>query len=154
MGCKLLLASMQDFRLIFFQVLVDIIGRKWAFNLTCFFSAVFGLSLGGCNTYNAFLVITACIGFGVGGNIPIDTTICLEFIPRNRRFLLALLSIFQPIGVVITCAVAYGFIPNYSCSPNFSEPNPLPSCHNVPDGEPCCRQADNRGWRYLMFTLG
>lgn len=117
-------------------------------------SAAFGLGLGGCNSYNAFLVVTAFVGFGIGGNIPIDTTICLEFIPQNRRFLLAMLSIFQPIGVVITCAIAYGFIPKFSCSPNFSEANPAPSCHNVAAGTPCCTRASNMGWRYLMFTLG
>lgn len=64
-------------------VLVDVVGRRWAFNLTCLISAAFGLGLGGCNTYNAFLVVTAFTGFGIGGNIPIDTTICLEFIPQN-----------------------------------------------------------------------
>ncbi|EGP82662.1 unnamed protein product [Zymoseptoria tritici ST99CH_1A5] len=135
-------------------VLVDIIGRKWAFNLTVLISGVFGMALGGCNTYTSFLVVTAFVGFGIGGNIPIDTTICLEFIPQNKRFLLALLSIFQPIGVVITSAIAYGFIPNYSCEPNFSEADPLPSCKTVADGTPCCSKADNMGWRYLMFTLG
>ncbi|KAF2170409.1 hypothetical protein M409DRAFT_19231 [Zasmidium cellare ATCC 36951] len=135
-------------------VLVDIIGRKWAFNLTCFITAVFGLGLGGCNTYNAFLVVTAFTGFGIGGNIPIDTTICLECIPQDRRFMLALLSIFQPIGVVITSVLAYAYIPNYSCSPNFSQPDPLPSCKNVADGQPCCTKDSNMGWRYLLFTLG
>lgn len=73
---------------------------------------------------------------------------------QNRRFLLALLSLFQPIGVVLCSAIAYGFIPNYSCSPNFSEANPLPSCHNVAAGTACCTRASNQGWRYLMFTLG
>ncbi|WPG99482.1 MFS general substrate transporter [Acrodontium crateriforme] len=135
-------------------VLVDIVGRKWAFNLTCLISAAFGLGIGGCNTYTAFLVVTAFVGFGIGGNIPIDTTICLEFIPQNRRFLLALLSIFQPIGVVVTSAIAYGFIPKYSCSPNFSESNPLPSCNTVGSGIRCCSKADNMGWRYLMFAIG
>lgn len=135
-------------------VLVDIVGRQWAFNLTCLISAAFGLGLGGCNTYTAFLVVTAFVGFGIGGNIPIDTTICLEFIPQNRRFLLALLSIFQPIGVVICSAIAFGFIPKYSCSPNFSEADPLPSCFNVPAGTACCTRKSNMGWRYLMFTLG
>jgi MFS family permease len=138
----------------FWGILVDIIGRKWAFNLTCLISAAFGLGLGGCNTYTAFLVVTAFVGFGIGGNIPIDTTICLEFLPQNRRFLLALLSIFQPIGVVITSAIAYGFIPTYSCRPNFSQENALKSCNIVPAGEPCCSRADNMGWRYLMFTIG
>lgn len=104
-------------------------------------------------------MVTAFNGFGIGGNIPIDTTICLEFIPQNKRFMLALLSIFQPIGVTICCAVAYGFIPNYSCTPDFTETNEeggflLDSCNVVPEGEPCCRKVDNMGWRYLMFTLG
>ncbi|KAF2143608.1 uncharacterized protein K452DRAFT_267822 [Aplosporella prunicola CBS 121167] len=132
----------------------DIVGRQWAFNLTVLFSSIFGICLGAPNTYSPFLVLTAFTGFGIGGNIPIDTTITLEFIPQNKRFLLALLSIFQPIGVVICSAIAYGFIPTYSCSPNFSEANPLPSCRNVPAGEACCRKSDNMGWRYLMFTLG
>ncbi|KAF2722605.1 MFS general substrate transporter [Polychaeton citri CBS 116435] len=137
-------------------VLVDIIGRKWAFNLTCMFSAVFGLALGGCNTYTSFLVVTAFVGFGVGGNIPIDTTITLEFLPQNRRFLLALLSIFQPIGVVVTSGLAYAYIPPYSCHPNFAsiDGTPLPSCRAVPAGEACCTKASNMGWRYLVYTLG
>lgn len=96
------------------------------------------------------------MGFGVGGNIPIDTTITLEFIPQNKRFLLATLSIFQPIGVVLCSAIAFGFIPTMSCSPNFSEANPLPSCNApglAPD-EACCSRSNNMGWRYLLFTLG
>ena len=72
--------------------------------------------------------------------------------------MLALLSIFQPIGVTICCAIAYGFIPNYSCTPDFTVTNAdglvLKSCNITPAGEPCCRKADNMGWRYLMFTLG
>lgn len=105
------------------------------------------------------MVVTAFNGFGIGGNIPIDTTICLEFIPQNKRFMLALLSIFQPIGVTICCAIAYGFIPRYSCDPDFTVTNPdgsfaLQSCNITPPGEPCCSRSDNMGWRYLMFTLG
>ncbi|KAJ4163130.1 hypothetical protein NW754_014553 [Fusarium falciforme] len=63
-------------------LLADIIGRRWAFNLTCLISSVFGLCLGASNSYNTFLVLTAFVGVGVGGNIPIDTTITLEFIPQ------------------------------------------------------------------------
>ncbi|RSM12479.1 hypothetical protein CDV31_006320 [Fusarium ambrosium] len=135
-------------------ILADIIGRRWAFNLTCLISSVFGLCLGASNSYNIFLVLTAFVGVGVGGNIPIDTTITLEFIPQNKRFLLACLSIFQPIGVVICSVIAFGFIPVYSCSPNFSEAEPLPSCNDNVTQTPCCSRADNMGWRYLLFTLG
>ncbi|KAF2010149.1 MFS general substrate transporter [Aaosphaeria arxii CBS 175.79] len=135
-------------------VLVDIIGRQWAFNLTVFIASIFGLCLGIPDSYDSILVLTAFVGFGVGGNIPIDTTITLEFTPQNRRYLLPLLSIFQPIGVVICSVIAYGFIPNYSCAPNFSEPNSLPACSKAQPGQDCCTKASNMGWRYLLFCLG
>lgn len=136
-------------------VLVDVIGRKFSFNLTVFIACVFGTCIGAPSTYNAILVLTAFTGFGVGGNIPIDTTITLEATPQNKRYLLPLLSIFQPIGVVICSVLAYGFIPNWSCSPNFSEGDrALPACGAVTLGQACCSREDNMGWRYLLFTLG
>ncbi|PWI67708.1 hypothetical protein PCL_02629 [Purpureocillium lilacinum] len=138
----------------FWGFMSDIVGRRWAFNLTCLFSCVFGLCLGASNNYTTFLVITAFVGFGVGGNIPVDSAIFLEFVPHNRRFLLACLSVFQPLGVVICSAIAFGFIPTYSCSPNFSEKNPLPSCRTAETGTPCCSRSNNMGWRYLLYTLG
>lgn len=61
-------------------LLVDVVGRQYAFNLTCLMSSVFGLCLGAPFNYNGTLVLTAFLGFGVGGNLPIDTTICLEFL--------------------------------------------------------------------------
>jgi MFS family permease len=134
--------------------LVDIIGRQWAFNLTVLTASIFGLLLGVPDSYGAILVFTTITGFAIGGQIPIDTLITLEFTPESERYLLPLLSIFQPLGVVICSAIAYGFIPVYSCSPNFSEAHPLPSCSNVSPGQPCCTRSSNMGWRYLIYTLG
>ena len=128
-------------------ILVDIIGRYWAFNFTVLTASIFGLCIGAPNTYNAVLVLTAFIGIGIGGNIPIDTTITLECLPQGRRWLLPTLSIFQPLGVVMCSAIAYGLIPGNICSPDSS-------CATVPAGQPCCRKEDNRGWRYLLFTFG
>lgn len=65
-------------------VLVDIVGRKWAFNMTVLISSVFGLCLGVSNSYTTLLALAAFVGFSMGGNIPIDTTIALEFTPRRR----------------------------------------------------------------------
>lgn len=132
-------------------ILVDVIGRRWAFNLTVLIACTFGLCLGVPDDYNTILVLTALTGFGVGGNIPIDTTITLEFTPESKRYLLPLLSIFQPLGVVICSIMAYGFIPVHSCSPNFSEVGPLPSCKNVGIEVACCKKEDNVGWRYLLY---
>ena len=129
-------------------VMVDIIGRRWAFNFTVLCTSVFGLCLGAPSSYNAILVLTAFVGFGIGGNIPIDTTICLEFLPMDKRWLLPTLSIFQPLGVVICSAIAYGFIPFHSCA---ADAKP---CNQVPAGQFCCTKSSNYGWRYLLFTLG
>lgn len=131
----------------FWGIVVDIIGRYWAFNFTVLISSIFGLCIGAPDTYTAVLILTAFVGIGVGGNIPIDTTITLECLPQNRRWLLPTLSVFQPLGVVICSAIAYGFVPNYTCT------NTTP-CSQVGPGEDCCRKSDNMGWRYLMFTLG
>lgn len=59
-------------------------GRRWAFNLTVLIASIFGLCLGAPSNYNGIIVLTAFVGFGVGGNIPIDTTITLEFLPKVR----------------------------------------------------------------------
>jgi MFS family permease len=79
-------------------VLVDIIGRRWAFNLTVAVQAVFGTMLGVLDAYTFIVALTFFVGFGLGGNVPIDATITLEFLPQKNRYLLVALSVFQPIG--------------------------------------------------------
>lgn len=166
-------------------ILVDIIGRKWAFNLTCLITSVFGLILV-CSSspyicrhmyiyipiftythdfcaiqaapkfnYNAICGIYFLASIGLGGNIPIDATIALEYLPQNRRNLVTLLSLWQPIGVVFASAVAYGTAakPSWRCNDS------LPSCVTIPDGQPrnsstCCTVDSNMGWRYLFIILG
>lgn len=85
---------------------------------------------------------------GLGGNIPIDATIALEFLPQSRRFLVALLSMWQPIGVVAASGIAYGTAAKYRCDVK------LPSCKAVARGEPCCTVSSNMGWRYNVIVLG
>ena len=129
-------------------ILVDIIGRWWAFNLTCLIASIFGILFGVPHQFIWLCVIASLIGLGIGGNIPIDATITMEFLPKKNRYLLASLSTFQPIGVVVCCFVAFGLIPAFSCD------SKLKSCNQVPYGDLCCESGSNRGWRYLMFTTG
>lgn len=87
---------------------------------------------------------------GLGGNIPIDATICLEFLPMRRRNLVALLSLWQPVGVVAASGIAYGTAAKYRCDND----GKLPSCRTVAAGEPCCSVSSNMGWRYEVIILG
>ncbi|KAK7187099.1 hypothetical protein DPSP01_004081 [Paraphaeosphaeria sporulosa] len=132
-----------------FGVLVDIIGRKWAFNLTCLITSIFGLLIAAPKyNYEAVCGIYFLASLGLGGNIPIDATIALEFLPQSRRNLVALLSLWQPIGVVAASGIAYGTAAKYRCDPT------LPACNAVGAGEACCSVSSNMGWRYEVIILG
>ncbi|MCO5566029.1 hypothetical protein L7F22_019704 [Adiantum nelumboides] len=49
-------------------ILVDVVGRRWSFYLTCLFSGVFGIATGGSNSFLTLRVLTAFVGFGVGAS--------------------------------------------------------------------------------------
>jgi hypothetical protein len=66
---------------------------------------------------------------------------------QSNRYLLIALSIFQPIGVIITSLFCWVLIPKYSCAVETA-------CSAVAAGEPCCTKAENYGWRYTMFLVG
>ncbi|KAL1601526.1 hypothetical protein SLS60_006441 [Paraconiothyrium brasiliense] len=132
-----------------FGLLVDVIGRKWAFNLTCLITSVFGLLIAAPKyNYEAVCGIYFLASLGLGGNIPIDATIALEFLPQSRRNLVALLSLWQPIGVVAASGIAYGTAAKWRCDVD------LPSCKAVGAGEACCTVSSNMGWRYEVIILG
>jgi len=132
-----------------FGLAVDIIGRKWAFNLTCLITSVFGLLLAAPKyNYGAICGIYFLASLGLGGNIPIDATIALEFLPQRRRFLVALLSMWQPVGVIVASGIAYGTAAKWRCDTG------LPSCRAVAAGEACCSVSSNMGWRYNVIVLG
>jgi MFS family permease len=92
--------------------------------------------------YNAICGIHFLSCIGLGSNDPIDATIALEFLPQNRRFLVSLLSMWLPVGVVVASAVAYGATAKYQCHVK------------LPSGKPCCTVSSNMGWRYEFIVLG
>lgn len=150
-----------------FGIITDIIGRKWAFNLSCLITSVFGMLLVSPRSnppnvlpfsdsrkaaskfnYGATCGIYFLSCIGLGGNIPIDATIALEFLPQNRRFLVFLLGMWQPIGVVVASAIAYGTAAKYRCDVG------LPACNTVKPSEACCTVSSNMGWRYEVIVIG
>ncbi|RAL00566.1 putative sugar transporter [Aspergillus ibericus CBS 121593] len=132
----------------FWGIASDIIGRRPAFNLTLFICGVFGIAAGGAPTWIGACALYACMGLGVGGNLPVDGALFLEFLPFASGNLLTMLSVWWPVGQLIASLLAWAFIPNYSCS------SELPSCGSVASGVACCTKASNMGWRYLDYTLG
>lgn len=76
----------------------DIIGRRLAFNATLFLAGVFGLAVGGASSWTGVCGLYAALGVGVGGNLPIDGALFLEFLPSTRSNLLTVLSVSWPCG--------------------------------------------------------
>ncbi|KAL9600814.1 MAG: hypothetical protein Q9219_002952 [cf. Caloplaca sp. 3 TL-2023] len=105
----------------------DVIGRRLAFNATLFIAGVFGLAVGGGNNWVGTCGLFAALGVGVGGNLPVDGALFLEFLPFASSGLLTMLSVWWPVGQLISSLVGWGFLPNY---------------------------AEDKGWRYMNITLG
>lgn len=120
----------------FWGIASDVIGRRLAFNTTLFIGAVFGTAVGGADSWIGVCALFACMGLGIGGNLPVDGALFLEFLPFASGNMLTLLSIWWPVGALVASMIAWGLIPNFSCDPNN------------------CTKADNMGWRYFTFTLG
>lgn len=82
------------------------------------------------------------MGTGLGGNLPVDGALFIEFIPRNRQNLLTLLSIFWSFGNLVTASFGWSLLPRYSCN--------KATDHILHD----CQSHNNRGWRYVVFAHG
>ncbi|KAF9459012.1 major facilitator superfamily domain-containing protein [Collybia nuda] len=119
-------------------VMADLIGRKLSFNITLFLAGVFGIASGAAHNFTTFGALVACMGFGIGGNLPVDGALYLEHIPQSHQWTLTLLSAWWAIGQLIASVVAWGFIGNFSCD------------GATPIGQ--CMKADNMGWRYTLYV--
>lgn len=91
----------------------DILGRRIAFNATLLITAVFGLLASYAPTWPAVCALFALLGFGVGGNLPVDGALFLEFLPDAHSGLLTLLSVWWPVGQLASSLLAWFFIGNW-----------------------------------------
>lgn len=115
----------------------DIIGRRWAFNLTLLITGVFGLVAGASPNFTVLATFNALWSLGVGGNLPVDSAVFLEFIPGSHQYLLTIMSIWWALGQILASAVAWPLMANFSC-----------------DSSEGCTRSTNMGWRYFLFTMG
>ncbi|KAG6835635.1 hypothetical protein H0H93_016327 [Arthromyces matolae] len=124
---------------VFWGVGSDIWGRKISFNITLLLTAIFALAGGGSPNFVALSSFAAVWSIGVGGNLPVDSAIFLEFIPASHQYLLTVLSIWWALGQLLASLVAWPLIGNYSCA--LTTP-------------PNCPRSANQGWRYFLFAMG
>ncbi|GAA6010975.1 hypothetical protein JCM11491_005893 [Sporobolomyces phaffii] len=121
----------------------DAHGRLPAFNLTLFFTAVFGLASAFSPNFPTLCLALFCLGTGVGGSMPTDGTLFLENVPKTRHYLLTGLSVFFSLGAIVTSLLSVLIFPRFAC-------NSLPDANE----SPCDPRSEHRGWRVLLGCLG
>lgn len=121
----------------FWGFMADVIGRRPSWNITLFISAVFGIAVGGAPNFVALGALLSCLGLGLGGNLPVDGAMLIEFIPSTHQWILTFLSIFWCFGQLFAAFIGWAFITNYRCE----------TADN-------CPKSSNMGWRYTWFLLG
>ncbi|KAI0005637.1 membrane transporter [Xylariaceae sp. FL0662B] len=88
----------------------DIMGRRIAFNLTLLITSIFGIWAAYAPSWSAVCILFAFMGTGVGGNLPVDGALFLEFLPDASSALLTLLSVWWPVGQLVSSIFAWYFI--------------------------------------------
>lgn len=82
------------------------LSHRWSFNITLFLAGVFGLAAGGSPNFVTLASLLAVLGLGVGGNLPIDSAVFLDFVPGSHQYLLTILSIWWSIGQLVSALVS------------------------------------------------
>ncbi|KAL5318397.1 hypothetical protein ACEPPN_013457 [Leptodophora sp. 'Broadleaf-Isolate-01'] len=113
------------FGALFWGLSADIIGRRFAFNVSLFICSFFTIICGAAPNWIALATFIAFLGFGGGGNLIMDTTVFIEYLPSNKQWVLT--------------------PDKWNCSNPFDEAGLRIST---------CSKADNMGWRYVMYTSG
>jgi MFS family permease len=77
------------FGALFWGLSADIIGRRLCFNVSLFICSIFATVAGAAPNWIALSVFIAFLGFGGGGNLILDTTVFLEYLPSDKQWVLS-----------------------------------------------------------------
>ncbi|PHH62742.1 hypothetical protein CDD81_6730 [Ophiocordyceps australis] len=125
---------------LFWGCTADVIGRKYAFNVSLFMCAGSCIAAGAMPSWPTLGLFIALLGFGGGGNLIMDTTVFLEYLPSGKQWLLTLLACWWGLGQALTAFISWGFL--------------VPEKWNCSASGPECSRDHNRGWRLALYTGG
>lgn len=100
-------------------------GRRAAFNTTLFLTGIFGLAIPSSPSWLGVCGLSAALGTGVGGSLPVDGALFLEWLPAQKGGLLTFLSIWWPFGQLIASLIGWAFL----------------------------WKGNSEGWKYFIYTL-
>lgn len=68
---------------------------------------------GGAPNYASWATFNALLAFGAGGNLALDTTVLLEYLPHNKAWTVTLLAAWWGVGQTFAGFIAWGFLRKY-----------------------------------------
>ena len=95
---------------LFWGLSADIVGRRYAFNISLFICSAAAIVAGGMPNWPSLGFFIALVGFGGGGNLILDTTVFLEYLPGHKQWTLVFLAAWWGLGQSITGFFAWGFL--------------------------------------------
>lgn len=122
---------------LFWGFSADMIGRRRAFNVSLLICSIFAIVAGASPNWVVLGLFVCLSAFGAGGNLIMDTAVFLEYLPSKSQWLLTFMASWWGIGQIIAGFIAWGFLPNNSCS-----------------SVDTCTYDNNKGWRYVWYTSG
>ncbi|KAF2148665.1 MFS general substrate transporter [Myriangium duriaei CBS 260.36] len=122
---------------LFWGLSADVIGRRFAFNVSLIVCSVFAIVAGASPNWYVLGLFVCLSAFGGGGNLVLDTAVFLEYLPSQYQWLLTAMASWWGLGQMIAGFFAWAFIPNFSCSSSAD-----------------CTYANNKGWRYVWYASG
>ncbi len=117
---------------IFWGLSADIIGRRFAFNVSLFICSISAIIAGAMPNWASLGFFIALVGFGGGGNLILDTTVFLEYLPGRYQWALTFLAAWWGLGQAIAGFIAWGFM----CKPWPSLFTLLPSLFQISRTDP------------------
>lgn len=127
---------------LFWGLSADIIGRKYAFNVSLLISSIFCIVAGAAPNWIVLGLFVCLSAFGAGGNLVLDTAVFLEYLPSKDQWLLTLMASWWGLGQLVAGLFAWAFMPNFSCPGD-------PDVTGV-----ACNWDTNKGWRLMWFANG
>ncbi|KAF4591536.1 membrane transporter [Ophiocordyceps camponoti-floridani] len=126
---------------LFWGLFADMIGRKLAFNLSLFMSAICCILAGVMPSWSSLGLFIGLLGFGSGGNLILDSVVFLEYLPSSKQSILTMLACWWGIGQTLSTCIAWIYMTDSQSQWN---------CNR----ETHCNWGNNAGWRYALFTGG
>ena len=85
-------------------------GRRFAFNTSLLICSVFSICAGAAPSWTSLGFFVAMCGFGGGGNLIMDTTVFLEYLPSSKQWVLTLLACWWGVGQMVAGLIAWPFM--------------------------------------------